>query len=84
MNDFPNLINFANILMYTDDIKDFLCGLNNLFLWCDYNMMEVDIKICKCMRFSLNNFIAVNYVLGGHQLERVDSFIDLRILLDTK
>ena len=36
------------------------------------------------MRFSKNNFMAVNYLLGGHQLEIVDSFINFGILLDTK
>ena len=76
MNDLPNIINFANILMYADDIKAFLsfnnfiehvllqCDLNDFFLWCKYNIMEPNIKKWR------NNFIAVNYLLG--------------ILLDTK
>ena len=63
MNDLPNMINFANILMNADDIKVFLSfnnflehaylqsDLNNFFLWWDYNMMELNIKKCKCMRF---------------------------------
>ena len=46
--------------------------------------MEQNIEKCKYMRFSRNNFIAVHYLLVGHQLEIVDFFIDLGILLDTK
>ena len=47
-------------------------------------MMELNIKKCKCMRFSRNDLFAFNYLLGGHQVETGDSFIDLGILLDTK
>ena len=58
INDLPNMINFANILMYVDDVKVFLSfnnfiehiylqsDLNNFFLWCEYNMMELNIKKC--------------------------------------
>ena len=60
MNDLPNMINYANILMYADDVKVFLSfnnviehiylqsDLNNFFLWCECNMMELNIKECKC------------------------------------
>ena len=60
INYFPNMINFANILMYADDVKVFLSfnnfiehvylqsDLNNFFLWCECNMMELNIKKCKC------------------------------------
>ena len=39
--------------------------------------MELNIKKCKCMRFSRTDD-------EGHQLEIVDSFIVLGILVDTK
>ena len=72
MSDLPNMIPFANILMYADDVKVFLLfhnfiehvylqsDLNNFCLWCEYNMMQLNIKKCKCVWFSRNNFIAVN------------------------
>ena len=43
--------------------------------------MELNFEKCKCMLLSRNNFTAVSYLLGNHQLEIVDSFIDV---LDTK
>ena len=42
MNDLPNMINFANILTYADDVKVILSS-NNSFLWCEYNMTELNI-----------------------------------------
>lgn len=81
--------------MYADDVKIFFSfdnadhvylqnDLNSFSLWCEHNMLELNIKKCKCMRFARNNPIAVKYSLGGHYLEVVESFIDLGILLDAK
>ena len=99
MNDFPNIINPANIVICADDVNFFLSlllfnnfiehvylqgDLNNFAFWCEYNILELNIKKCIPMRFSRNNFIVVNYFVGGDQLEIVDSFIDFGILLDTK
>ena len=91
---FPTMINFANILMYADDVNDFLfCNnfiehvylqgdLNNFFLW--FDILELNIKKWKCMRLSRYNFISVNYLFVGQQVQILDSFIDLGILLNTK
>ena len=69
MNDLLNMINFANILMYADDVKVFLSfnnfikhvylqiDLNSFFLWCNYNMMELNIKnanVCDSRQITLS------------------------------
>lgn len=96
INDLPNVVKFCNILMYADDVKIFLTydeksdhiylqkDLDNFYTWCNINLMELNMNKCKYMRFSRRNFTAVNYSLGGHQLEQVDVFLDLGILLDAK
>lgn len=96
INDLPNVLNFCNILMYADDVKIFLSfskfldhiylqsDLNNFFLWCSINLMELNLKKCKLMRFSRSNYIPANYTLGDYRLEIVENFLDLGILLDNK
>ena len=96
INDLPKVIKFCNILMYADDVKIFYSykqyvehaylqsDLNNFVLWCNHNLMELNVKKCKFMRYSRNNFIAANFSLGGYELELVDTFLDLGILLDQK
>ena len=63
MNDLSNTINFNNLIEHVYLQTD----LTNFCLWYEYNMMELNIKKCKCMQFARNNFIAVNYMLGGHK-----------------
>lgn len=96
INDLPNVIKFCNLLMYADDVKIFLtykdksdCNflqmdLDSFYDWCNLNLMELNMKKCKYMRFWRRNCITVNYFLGGQQLELVHSFMDLGILLDVK
>lgn len=96
INDLPNVIQFSNILMYADDVKIFNSfkyyadhvklqnDLNNFFAWCRHNMMVLNLNKCKLIRFSRNTHISVDYFLGDYQLELVDSFLDLGILLDQK
>lgn len=96
INDLPHALKFCKTLMYADDVKIFLTynefsdhellqiDLDNLFIWCNLNLMDLNLKKCKHMRFSRKNFQHVNYTLGRHQLELVNFFLDLGILLDTK
>lgn len=96
INDLPKSIKFSCVLMYADDVKIFLTYnqyADHIFLqrdldafqsWCDYNLMELNPKKCKYMCFFRKSFINVKYVLGGCELEKLDVFSDLGILLDSK
>lgn len=96
INDLSRAIMYSNILMYADDVKIFYSfnkfadhtylqsDLDSFLSWCNYNMMELNLKKCKCMRFTRNCNNVVIYSLGEHQLELVDTFFDLGILLDPK
>lgn len=82
--------------MYADDMKVFLSysqlweqkylqsDLDSFHTWCKLNLMELNFGKCKYMRFFRMMPMSANYVLGGHQLEMVDTFLDLGVLLDSK
>lgn len=82
--------------MYADDVKIFLSfdkfsnhinlqqDLDSFYDWCNLNLMDLNLKKCKHMRFSRKYCISDNYYLGGNQLELVNSFNDLGVLLDPK
>lgn len=96
INDLPQVVQYCNILMYADDVKILLTyndfsdynllqnDLNNLFSWCKLNLMDLNLEKCKHMRFSRKVFALVPFNLGAHQLEPVNFFNDLGILLDTR
>lgn len=96
INDLPSVIQFSNILMYADDVKIFFSykeisdqirlqnDLDNFFIWCSVNLMDLNLDKCKFMRFSRRNLTSANYSLGGYLLETVNVFQDLGILLDAK
>lgn len=96
INDLPQVIRGSNVLMYADDVKIFLSyrqvldqqllqdDLNSFYSWCKENHMELNLKKCKYMRFVRKNPIPAHYVFELHQLEMVDKFLDLGILLDSK
>lgn len=96
INDLPQFIKFSNILMYADDVKIFLShnhhadhdllqkDLNALSSWCCLNLMELNSKKCKYMCFYRRSHINITYFLDGNILEKIDSFSDLGIVLDSK
>ena len=96
VNDMPQTIEYSNILMYADDVKLFLSysdinnhhmlqrDLNSFFRWCSLNLMTLNLAKCKYMRFVRRNPLIVNYTINDYQLVRVDTFLDLGILLDSK
>lgn len=96
INDLPTIIKCSSVLMYADDVKIFLSynkfmdhkllqmDLDSLYEWCNVNLMELNLNKCKVMRFARSNHIIANYVIGDHQLDLVESFLDLGILLDPK
>lgn len=96
INDLPNVIECCNVLMYADDVKIFLSynessdmfnlqqDLNKFHMWCNFNLMELNLKKCKHMRFSRKWSSLGLYTLGDCQLELVKEILDLGILLDPK
>lgn len=96
INDLPTVIQFSNVLLYADDVKIFMSykppldqsrlqtDLDSFQRWCNINLMDLNLLKCKCMRFSRKTLSLFNYFLGGHQLDIVDNFLDLGILLDVK
>lgn len=96
INDLPLTIKFSNVLLYADDVKIFQSfdsvsdhsylqrDLDNFHVWCNLNLMELNLKKCKHMRFSRRFCVPDFYSLGGYQLELVDTFLDLGVLLDPK
>lgn len=96
INDLPSIIKFCYILMYADDVKIFVTynlpsvadlmqsDLNNFYWWCEVNLMQLNLKKCKCMKFYRKNVISTDYYFDGHKLELVDLFLDLGVLFDPK
>lgn len=96
INDLPNSLSNSRLLMYADDVKIFRTfenendhtklqeDLTSFLSWCCVNMMELNFKKCKHMVFSRTNDYPSNFSMGAFQLERVNSFLDLGILLDPK
>ena len=96
INDLPSIIKYSNILLYADDVKIFFSikqqtdqellqnDLNSLYKWCNFNLMVLNLKKCKIMRFTRNMPVDANYFLGDYQLQLVDTFSDLGILLDAE
>lgn len=97
INDLPNHLQFCDILLYADDAKIFLsfdsvekCELlqkdfDNLSNWCEFNCLNYNVEKCKIMSFCRNNQpIENSYELKDTILERVDNFIDLGIVFDSK
>lgn len=96
INDMPESIKYCNILMYADDVKIFLSlknesdcmhlqsDLNNFNKWCAINLMELNLKKCKHMQFSRGQISVHSYILNNCELELVNTFLDLGILLDSK
>lgn len=53
--------------------------------WCDENGLELNIKKCKIMTFSLKRTtIKANYNIKGIPIERVDEIRDLGVIMDQK
>ena len=96
INDLPSCIKYSKILMYADDVKLFLsfkdpsqCSLlqvdlNNFLNWCNINLMDLNLNKCKYMSFYRRSPVLCSYTFNNHQLEKVESFLDLGVLLDNK
>ena len=79
----------CNILMYADDIKLFHTFDNDhdqtvfqrnmdLFVtWFRTNVMDLNLRKCKCMVCSRRGVISPTYVINSCPMETVTSFLDL-------
>lgn len=96
INDLPSVINNASILMYADDVKIFYSSNNiadfdllksdlvALTNWCEINCMSLNVDKCKHMSFSRFPIAPSTYQINGINLESVESFNDLGVILDAK
>ncbi|XP_075162973.1 uncharacterized protein LOC142235596 [Haematobia irritans] len=96
INDLPSVVKFSNILMFADDVKIFRSynnpderrylqfDLDNFYDWCETNLMELNISKCKLMRFSRRTVFESSYSIRTNELEAVDSFKDLGLLMDQR
>ena len=94
INDLPDVICHSSILMYADDVKLFnsfkepnnllQIDLNNFFEWCQLNLLQLNFKKCKIITFCRTSGHVTNYFLGDRSVERVNSVVDLGVLLDSK
>lgn len=96
INDLPTVVQHSNVLMYADDVKIFRSfrdpneydllqtDLDNFSTWCKVNLMELNILKCKQMSFFRSGRMQIPYFLNEVQLESVESFLDLGILLDRR
>lgn len=97
INDLPDVVDYCNILLYADDVKNFYSFSNDqdcwklqhdfdqIVRWSEVNGLCLNVKKCKVMTFSRTaNFIESTYKLNGQNLERCESFSDLGVLFDRK
>ena len=86
----------CNILMYTDDVTLFCtfdddygqailqCNTDLFVTWCRANLMDLNLRKCKCMVFSREGVISPTYMINSCLLETVTTFLDLLVFLDMK
>lgn len=96
INDICSEIGSAKLL-YADDLKLYReihslldcyalqTDVDSLLRWCTLNGMEANVKKCKTMTFCrTRSSLVFDYAMDGRLLERVASFRDLGVLLDSK
>ncbi|XP_039433577.1 uncharacterized protein LOC120415988 [Culex pipiens pallens] len=92
-----NTLTGSSTLMYANDLKlyrtvkshvDCLAlqaDVDTLLHWCDRNGMTAHAKKCKVLSFTRSrNPIISDYSMNGQQLDRVDTFKDLGVVVDSK
>lgn len=93
INDLASALS-CNVLMYADDLKLFSSirtlldckhlqsNLNVISDWCVSNKLRLNVSKCFTMSFyRINNPILFQYKLDQMNLERVDRFTDLGVLM---
>lgn len=96
VNDIPDCVNFAHVLLYAEDVKLFFCfssiddsrflqgDLEQLYRWCLSNGMSLNLTKCKKLSFSRTTLIPTQYYINNYELENVSSFRDLGVIFDPK
>lgn len=97
INEIASTFEFSKCLMYADDLKiikttscpqhcyELQSDLDRLYDWSVANKLHLNIGKCKIMTFYRNKDPYFhNYTIGHHKLERVTSFKDLGVILDSK
>lgn len=93
IDDVVDCFSHCEVLIYADDIKifktihslsdvtDFQSDLDRFTNWCSSNMMVLNYRKCKSMTFVRTKCcIPSDYLLSGHAVQRVISFLDLGVL----
>lgn len=92
INDLPEVINSANVLLYADDLKifkaiqteddchDLQSDIDNIMEWCLFNKMTLHSSKCEVMRYCRSkNKILNNYLLDGCVLRSNGRIKDLGV-----
>lgn len=68
-----------------EDCEQLQFSLDRIHNWCTNNNLPLNIEKCKVMSFSLkHNTLAYGYSVNGILLDRVATFRDLGVILDSK
>lgn len=97
INDLPDIIVHAKMLLFADDSKMFLeisnvddterlqADINNMMRWCDENKLPLNLNKCNIFTASRADWpIQVNYSMGGHFIEKKETIRDLGVELDRR
>ena len=94
INDLPTVIENCSILLYADDVKIYHASnendnilqnnLNNIANWCSYNCLYLNLAKCKHMIFARKVWYRRVFCINGMNLETVEQFPDLGVLMDPK
>lgn len=97
IDDIGQTVKNSKMLMFADDLKLFrivssfddanlLQGdLNSLSLWCDINLLKLNVDKCYRITFHrMNSPVNFLYRIGDHELKLTDTMKDLGVIFDSK
>lgn len=78
-------IKIAKIIKSTDDAATLQRAIDRLKLWCDQNMLHLNLDKCAVLTISKNkHVINTDYHFGSHIFKKVNEQKDLGVLIDSK
>lgn len=96
INDLPEVIQHAKVLLFADDLKMLLeisnvsetrklqTDINNMIRWCNKNELSLNINKCNIFTASrATNPIQNNYSIGDQSIERKETIRDLGVILSS-
>lgn len=67
-----------------EDCYIFQNDINQMVNWCKNNRLNLNINKCNVISFCRKPIVNFDYKLNGNSIERVDSILDLGVILDNK